>query len=211
MPCYGLETNSSLRGTCSITTPNDDSQFSKQPLKFYLETSIENQGNVYNINLQKDDKRVEGNYHFFVVCFEISGKQFNAYVSAFDEDTTSNDNVNYFSIREQYVKYLTSGNRNIGENFIVYKRDPVSNEMSIKERIPNRSILTPTLLTMEKRFEAIDMVILPIVNVIQKKDRRGNVSQSYEIAFASDLNEQCHLLFRYINAIHASRVSQVSL
>ena len=58
---------------------------------------------------------------------------------------------------------------------------------------------------------AIDFILLPIVNVIEKKDRKGNSSFTYEIAYASDLGEQCSILFAYIKGIHSSKLLEFPL
>ena len=167
--------------------------------------------NIYIINLDAPDKRVEGNYYFFVIYYELNGTPHNGYVSNFQEDMTQTDKCNYFYTLSEYVKYLSSGNKNYGEFFTIFGKDTAaaSNvQLIVKRRVLNRSLITPFLVEAldSNRWQPIDYVVLPIVNVVEKKNRKGEITNSYEYAFASELNEACHLLFAYIRAIHSSEL-----
>jgi hypothetical protein len=182
---------------------------------------------IYVINLDAPDKRIEGNYYFYVIYYELNGTPHNGYVSNFQEDTTQTDKCNYLYTLSEYVKYLSSGNKNYGEYFTIYGKDTASTGdattttsggLVVKSRIQNRSLITPFLseatmvaggdasATGERRWQQIDYIILPVVNVVEKKNRKGEITSTYEYAFASELNEACHLLFTYIKAIHSSKL-----
>jgi hypothetical protein len=188
----------------SSATPASPMSILKPTIGISLEKSID-LGDVYLINLETGSSRVEGNYHFFVIYYELNGKAYNSYVSNFQEDIGAIDRANYLATLSEYVKYLTSGNKNYGEYFHIFERN--ENSLTPKDRIKNKTLVTPSLRNTSdatSSVASVDQVILPVVNVVERKDRRGGITTTYEIAYASDLSEQCGLLFKYIKAIHAS-------
>lgn len=119
-------------------------------------------GNVYLLTAEHPLKRIEGDYYFYIVYYEVNGVAKNGYLSFFAEHIDDQDKCAQIRTLCEYIKYLSSGNPNYGEFFTVF--EPKEGSLVEKVRIPNRPLTTPTLTVFGKASDwlEIDVKILSL-------------------------------------------------
>jgi len=157
---------------------------------------------IYKLCVEPSEKRIEGNYYFFVVYYELAGQAYNSYLPFFAEALDGIDGQNMLQTRAEYIKYLSSGNPNYGEYFTVF--EPTEHGTTRpKHSFRNKSLQTPPCANPVSE-DGWDDIIVPVVSRTERKDRKGAITVSYEVAHASELEPSCGSLLATIKAIHAS-------
>jgi hypothetical protein len=175
--------------------------FNLKPIKRSTEFTQETP-TIYKLIVNAPEVREnEGNYYFYIVSYTLNGVEKNSYLSFFVERSIkTNDRQNQFLLISEYLKYLCSGNKNYGEFFNTYKTS--EGAMVINEKQPNRHLEITSI--PENDFATMDYIVLPMVIKTERKNRAGEVMIIYTTAYANEMSECCHMLFKYIKAIHDS-------
>lgn len=182
--------------------------------------------NFYTLLLEDNIYQKETDF-FFVIYYRrryspiLLSEIKNGYLFYFKR-VLNVEEIQKFERISEYIRYLTSGNLNMGNTFTVFK--VTDGVLKVHDTINNKSLDIPVLsntdnenvLISNNNISEIDYLLPALVKkglknskkirLSSTKEKNAESGGTYIVSKSSDLSECCSKLFEYITVINKSKI-----